>query len=102
MKKKKKKKCNIIWFNPSYSHSHKTDNFRRFIKLISKNFPLNHKFVKIFNKSTIKLTYSYMPNIRLKINGHNKKILQRNPTEPQKLCNFLVKEDCVAQCMDYV
>ena len=35
-----------------------------------------------------------MPNIRSKINGHNKKIRQPKPTEPQKLCNCLVKEDC--------
>ena len=34
-----------------------------------------------------------MSNNRLKINGHNKKILQPKPTEPQKLCNSLVKED---------
>ena len=35
-----------------------------------------------------------MPNIRSKINGHNKKILQSKPTVPQKLCNCLIREDC--------
>ena len=35
-----------------------------------------------------------MPNIRSKINGHNKKMLQHKPTELQELCNCLVKEDC--------
>ena len=35
-----------------------------------------------------------MPNIRSKINGHNKKILQLKPTEPHKLCNSLVKKHC--------
>ena len=34
-----------------------------------------------------------MPNIRSKINYHNKNILQLKPTEPQKLCNCLVKQD---------
>ena len=90
---KKKRKRNIIWFNPPYSKSVKTNIGRIFIKLISKHFPPNHKFVKIFNKNTIKLSYSCMPNIRSKINGHNK-ILQPKPAEPQKLCNCLVKEDC--------
>ena len=70
---KKKRKRNIIWFNPPYSKSVKTNIGRIFIKLISKHFPPNHKFVKIFNKNTIKLSYSCMPNIRSKINGHNKK-----------------------------
>ena len=70
---KKKRKRNIIWFNPPYSRSGKTIIENIFIKLISKHFPPNHKFVKIFNKNTIKLSYSCMPNIRSKINGHNKK-----------------------------
>ena len=91
---KRKRKRNIIWFNPLYRKSVKTNIRRIFIKLISKHFPLNHKFVKIFNKNTIKLSYSCMPNIRSKINGYNRKVLQLNPTEPQKLCNCFVKEDC--------
>ena len=91
---KKKRKRNIIWFNPPYRKSVKTNIGRIFIKLISKHFPPNHKFVKIFNKNTLKLSYSCMPNIRSKTNGHNKKrILQPKPTEPQKLCNCLLKED---------
>ena len=35
-----------------------------------------------------------MPNIRSKINGHDKKILQPKPTESQKLCNCLARKDC--------
>ena len=35
-----------------------------------------------------------MPNLKTKINGHNKKLLQPKPTESQKSCNCLVKEDC--------
>ena len=84
-KKKQKRKHNIIWFNPPYSKSVKTNIGRIFIKLISKHFPPNHKFVKIFNKNSTKLSYSCMPNISSKINGYNEKILQ--PAEPQELCN---------------
>ena len=67
---KKKRKCNIIWFYPPNSKSSKTNIGRIFIKLISKYFPPNHKFVKIFNKNNRKLSYSCMPNIRSKINSH--------------------------------
>ena len=91
---KKKRKRNIIWFNPPYIKTVKTNIRRIFVKLISKHFPPNHKFVKIFNKNTIKRSYSCVPNIRSKIKGHNKQILQPKPTEPKKLCNCLVKEDC--------
>ena len=54
----------------------------------------NHKFVKIFNKNTLKRSYFCMSNIRSQKYCHNKKILQPKPTEPQKLCYCLVKEDC--------
>ena len=47
---KKKRKRNIIWSKPSYSKSVKANIERIFIKSISKNFPPNHKFEKIFNK----------------------------------------------------
>ena len=91
---KKKRRHNIIWFNPPYSKSVKNNVGRIFIKLTSKHFPPNHKFLKIFNKNTIKISYSCMPNIRAKINSHKKKkILQPKPIEPQKLCNCLVKDD---------
>ena len=89
--RKKKRKRNIIWFNLPYSKSVKTDIGRIFIKLIGKHFPPNHKFVKIFNKNTIKLNYCCMPNIRSK--KRSQIILQPKPAEPQKLCNCLVKED---------
>ena len=66
----------------------KTNIGRIFIKLISKQLPPNH------NKNTIKFSNSFMQNIRSKMNGHNKKILQPKPTEPQKLYNCLIKDDC--------
>ena len=42
----------------------------------------------------MKLSYLCKPKIKSKINGRNKKILQLKPTEPQKLCNYLVKDGC--------
>ena len=34
-----------------------------------------------------------MPNTRSKIKDYNENTLRPKPTEPQKLCNWLVKED---------
>ena len=51
----------------------KTNVGRIFIKLISRQFPPNYKFVKNFNENTIKLSYSCMPNMRSKIKGLNNK-----------------------------
>ena len=52
-------KRNITWFNPLYSKSLKTN--------IGKYFSPGHKLYKIFNKNTLKLSYSRMPNLEAKI-----------------------------------
>ena len=51
------------------------------------------KIYKIFNKSTLKLSYSCMPNLKAKIEGHNKKILETTSPPKTKLCNCLKKEN---------
>ena len=71
---KKKRKRNIIWFNPPHTKSVKTNIGRIFLKLISKHFSSNHKLVKIFSKKNpMKLSCSCMSNISSKINSNNKK-----------------------------
>ena len=63
-------------------------------RLLNKHFPPGHKLYKIFNKSTWKLSYSCMPNLKAKIDGHNKKILETTPPPKTKLYNCLKKENC--------
>ena len=46
---KKKRKRNIIWFNPPYSVNVKTNIGKIFFKIMKKSFPKNHQFYKIFN-----------------------------------------------------
>ena len=87
----KKRKRNIIWFNPPYSKLVKTNIGRIFIKLISKHFPPNHKLVKIFNKNTIKLSYSCMPNIRSK---KNKRSQQKNTTTQAHRTTKIIQLPC--------
>ena len=53
---KKKRKRNIIWYNPSYSANVKTNVGKIFFKLLNKHFPRGHKFYKIFNKNIVKLS----------------------------------------------
>ena len=65
------RKCNILWFNPPHSKLVKTNIGMIFLCLINKHFPPTHKYRKIFNKNTIKISYSCMPNIKSKISTHN-------------------------------
>ena len=74
-----KRKENVISFvSTERTESLKIIIGRIFIKLISKHFPPNYKFIKIFNKNAAKLNYTYMPNTRSKINDHNKKLSPQN------------------------
>ena len=53
---KRKRQRNILWFNPPYSKTVKTKIGKFFLQLIKKHFPKEHKFHKIFNRNTLKLS----------------------------------------------
>ena len=79
----KSRKRNILWFNPLYSKSVKTNICKIFfLRLINKHFLPMHKYQKIFNRNTIKISYSCMPNIKSKISAHNTKTLNK-PESPK-------------------
>ena len=71
-----KKLRRIIFFNLPFCNSVKTKLGKRFLKLVCLHFPENNRFLKIFNKNTIKISYSCLPNMRNIINSNNKKILE--------------------------
>ena len=47
----------------------------KFLALVDKHFPKDHKLRKIFNRNTIKISYSCMNNTKQIIDNHNKRIL---------------------------
>ena len=89
---RKNRKRNIIWFNPPYTKSLKTNIGKYFFGLVNKHCPLGHKLRKIFNKNILKLSYSWMPNLKPKIDGHNKDILENASPPEIKFCNCLKKK----------
>ena len=93
--KQKNRKRNIIWFNPPYSKNVVTKVGHYFLKLLDKHFPRHHKLHKIFNRNTVKVSYSCTKNIKLIIRCHKEKVLHQNwsgPNEPK--CNCIRKEFC--------
>ena len=94
---KKQRKRNIIWFNPPYSKNVKTNIGKIFLNLIKKHFPSHHKFHKLFNKNTVKISYSCTRNIKTIINSHKAKILFPKKSTEQRTCNCLNKENCSLQ-----
>ena len=89
---KHKRKRKIIWFNPPYSKSVKTNIGKTFLQLLSKHFPPNNKMHKIFNENTVKISYSCMRNISSIISSHNRNILYPKPKTFG--CNCRNKNDC--------
>ena len=88
-------KRNITWFNPPYNKNVITKIGHKFLHLITKHFPKQHKFNKIFNRNTVKVSYSCTKNIKSIIQSHNKNILHKVEEDAnQKMCNCRVKELC--------
>ena len=96
--KKRKRGRNIIWFNPPYSKTVRTNVARDFLKLIDKHFPKTSPLHKIFNRNTIKVSYSCMHNVRSVISKHNKRVLsEANSTQKstkEKQCNCRNANEC--------
>lgn len=98
----------IIWYNPPFSKNTSTNSGYKFLALIDKHFPKDNKLRKIFNRNTIKISYSCMNNAKQIIDNHNKQILKpytqandtatANPNTTQdknlKTCNFRQKNTC--------
>ena len=83
----------VIWFNPPYSMNVKTNVGKEFLKIVKKHFKRTHKYHKIFNKNTLKLSYCCMTNVQNFIKQHNSKVLNKQiPT--QRPCNCRNKNNC--------
>ena len=91
---KQQRKRNIICFNPPYSMNVATNVGRFFLNLINKHFPPQHKFSKIFNRNNMKISYSCMPNMKSRINIHNKKVTKAKPSAQARTCNCINKSKC--------
>ena len=57
---------------------------REFLNLVSKNFPKNHQYHKIFNKNNIKVSNSCTDNPQTIIEKHNRKSSRQARHPPRK------------------
>ena len=80
---KRNRRRNMIWFNPPFSKNVRSNIAWDFLRLINKHFPKTNQLHKIFNRNTVKVSYSCMGNIKCSISRHNKHIL--NNKENQKM-----------------
>ena len=67
---------------PTIQQKRKNQHRKHISKSYKETLPPHHKFHKLFNKNTVKISYGFTRNIKTLINSHNAKILF-----PQKVLN---------------
>ena len=96
-RKSKNRQRNITWFNPPYSQNVETKVGKCFLQLIDKHFPKSNPLHKIFNRNTLKLSYSCMRNVKTIISSHNKAQMSKSSNQSEKIddnCNCRDKNSC--------
>ena len=105
--RRQQRKRNIIWFNPPYNQNVTTNVAHKFLALIDKHFPRNHRYHKLFNRNNVKVSYSCMKNMAAIISSHNHKVLSPRPTQAPRQCNCRqpdrcpLKGHCLTECIVY-
>ena len=105
--RRQQRKRNIIWFNPPYNQNVTTNVAHKFLALVDKHFPRNHRYHKLFNRNNVKVSYSCMKNMAAIISSHNHKVLSPRPTQDPRQCNCRqpdrcpLKGHCLTECIVY-
>ena len=101
MKKRKKRKRRVTWYNPPYNEAVKTNIGGQFLKLIDKHFGEKRKdnLQKVLNRKTVKVGYSCTKNMGSIIKDHNRKLLDKTEYEEEnseeiKKCNCRNEKEC--------
>ena len=97
---RRSRKRQITWFNPPYCQSVETNVARKFLILVDKHLPPDHRLRKIFNRNTLKVSYSCMPNIDSTIKSHNNRLISNGADE--RTCNCRKNNTCPVggHCLD--
>ena len=93
-KEKKNRKRKIMWFNPPYCASVKTNIARKFINLVNRHFSKKSPLKCLFNKNNMRVSYCCMDNIDTIIKKHNARILNEGNQSVDQGCNCNNKEEC--------
>ena len=90
-KKKSKRQWRIYWFNPPWDMNVATKVGKKFFQILDETIPPGHPLHKVFNRKTVKLSYSTMPNMLKKISAHNSKVTASAIAESAMILLYLPK-----------
>ena len=83
----KRRRRNVIFFHPPYCASVITKLGKAFLEMVDRHFPRHHKLRTIFNRSTLKISYSGLPNIKAAMQRHNHRVLRDEMASQPRMCN---------------
>ena len=105
-RRKRQRNRNVIWYNPPFSKTVKTNIARNFLLLIDKQFPPNNKLNTLFNRHTVRVSYSCTENKKSFVDRHNKTVLKLNNQQQSQQnntinCNCRRSSECPVdgQCL---
>ena len=95
-KKRKSRKRNLLWYNPPYNLNIKNNIGKMFFNYIDKHFPPEHPLHKIFNRNTLKLSYSCTDSFEKIVKKHNNHIIRTKttPKTSEPTCSCSNKQNC--------
>ena len=64
---------------------------KKFFQILEDTIPPGHPLHKVFNRKTVKLSYSTMPNMLKKISAHNSKVTASAIAESAMILLYLPK-----------
>ena len=105
--KNRSRKRHILWFNPPYNSTVRTNIGKEFLSLLDECFPPNHPLRKILNRSNVKVSYSTTPNMEQIISGKNAKVLNIETETEARTCSCtrnkecLLNNQCLTSCIVY-
>ena len=73
-----------IYFSLPFPLTVATKIGKEFLKLVNQHFDKNHTYHKIFNRNTLKISYSYIKKFKTKILKHNNKTFNNLNLKQQK------------------
>ena len=85
-RQKRKRKRNLVYFNPPFDKNVKTRIGREFLKIIDASFPPGNPLHGKLNRHNLKLSYSTCPNMKTQISRHNNRILNPGRAEEDEPC----------------
>ena len=89
----------VVWFNPPFCRLANINIRKYFLHLLDKHFNRDNPLSRIFNRNTVKISYSCTKNMYNILSNHNKRLLNelitrdRNPDVES--CNCRNKEECL-------